>query len=203
MGKTALVDVFAERVGGRHDVLVGRGVDGRRVRDVLRTVAPTWLLQLSGVVEPADLDALRAGAVGMSAERMLREVGVALEVRTAERPVVLILEDLHHSDRSTTEVLAYLAQRRDPARLLIVGTYRPAEVASRSHPLRQVVRDLRAQNTEPATRARMARTTSSWSRSAFGSVLARARWFFGVRGSLSDPDRRQNLLNQYPLSRGR
>ena len=103
VGKTALVDVFVERLRGRHDALVGRGqcvvqigdgeaylplldafgvlgrgVDGRRVRDVLRTVAPTWLLQLPAVVEPADVEALRVGAVGMSAERMLRERWPAL-----------------------------------------------------------------------------------------------------------------------------
>jgi DNA-binding winged helix-turn-helix (wHTH) protein/predicted ATPase len=169
VGKTALLDVFLERLVDTEDVLVGRGQcveqfgegeaylplldalsglsrgpEGRRVRDVLRSVAPTWLLQLPGVEEPDDVDALRVRAVGMSADRMLREVGMALEVLSVERPVLVVLEDLHHSDRSTTELLAYVARRRDPARVLIVGTYRPAEVVSRSHPLRQVVRDLRA-----------------------------------------------------------
>jgi DNA-binding winged helix-turn-helix (wHTH) protein/predicted ATPase len=169
VGKTALVDAFVERTVDRDDGLVGRGqcveqfgegeaylplldalsgllrgLDGHRVQEVLRSAAPTWLLQLSGVVDPADVEVLRARAVGMSAERMLRELGVALELLSVERPLVLVLEDLHRSDHSTTELLAYLARRRDPARRLIVGTYRPAEVAARAHPLRQVVRDLRA-----------------------------------------------------------
>jgi predicted ATPase len=52
----------------------------------------------------------------------------ALEVLTAERPLVLVLEDLHWSDRSTLDLLAYLARRREPARMLLVGTYRPAEI---------------------------------------------------------------------------
>ena len=47
---------------------------------------------------------------------------------TADAPLVLVLEDLQWSDRSTVELLAYLAQRREPARLLVLGTYRPVEV---------------------------------------------------------------------------
>ncbi len=74
---------------------------------------------------------------------MLRELGDAVEVITAEWPLVLVCEGLHKSDRSTTELLAYLARRPDPARLLIVGTYRSPEVLAETHPLRQVVRDLR------------------------------------------------------------
>jgi predicted ATPase len=51
------------------------------------------------------------------------------------RPLVLVLEDLHWSDPSTVEALAMLARRREPARLLVVGTYRAAEVVVRDHPL--------------------------------------------------------------------
>lgn len=36
-----------------------------------------------------------------------------------------------------------LARRRAPARLLLLGTYRPAEVMGRDHPLRTVTQDLR------------------------------------------------------------
>jgi predicted ATPase len=40
------------------------------------------------------------------------------------------------------EALAYLAQRRGPARLLVLGTYRPVEMALRGHPLRGLVQEL-------------------------------------------------------------
>ena len=167
VGKTALVDAFVDSC--RDGVLVGRGqcveqfgegepylplldalsglghgFDGPLVRDVLRSTAPMWLLQLPRLVESDELESLRLRTVGVSSQRMVRELGDALEALTAERPLVLVCEDLHRSDRSTTEVLAYLARRREPARLMIVCTYRPAEVFARSHPLRQVVRDLRA-----------------------------------------------------------
>ena len=47
-----------------------------------------------------------------------------------DAPLVLVLEDLHWSDSATVDLLAMLARRRDAARLLVVGTYRPADVAA-------------------------------------------------------------------------
>ena len=73
---------------------------------------------------------------------MLRELAEALEVLTADRALVLVLEDLQWSDRSTVEALAYLAQRPEPARLLVLGTYRPVEVLLQGHPLRGMVQEL-------------------------------------------------------------
>ena len=67
-----------------------------------------------------------------------------LEALSAERPLVLMLEDLHWSDASTVEVLALLARRRDPARLLVLGTYRPVDLIVHAHPLMQVPRELAA-----------------------------------------------------------
>jgi tetratricopeptide (TPR) repeat protein len=55
---------------------------------------------------------------------------------------VLLLEDLHWSDFSTLELISAIAQRRDPARLLVVGTYRPVEVLTRDHPLRTMKQEL-------------------------------------------------------------
>src|SRR5262249_35735387 len=42
----------------------------------------------------------------------------------------------------TVECLAYLAQRREPARLLVLGTYRPVETVLQAHPLRGLVQEL-------------------------------------------------------------
>ena len=53
---------------------------------------------------------------------------LAVEALTAERPLVLVLEDLHWSDQATLALVGYLARRRAPARLLLIGTYRPVEV---------------------------------------------------------------------------
>src|SRR5262249_59646130 len=74
--------------------------------------------------------------------RMLRELAEALAVLTADTPLVLVLEDLHWSDSATVECLTYLAQRREPARLLVLGTYRPVETVLHAHPLRGLVQEL-------------------------------------------------------------
>src|SRR5207247_9277910 len=47
------------------------------------------------------------------------------------------------SDISTVNLLTYLAQRRDTARVLLLGTYRPADVVVRAHPLRGMLQELR------------------------------------------------------------
>src|SRR5215475_10996684 len=69
---------------------------------------------------------------------MLREFAEVVEALTAMRPLVLVLEDLHWSDQATLALVAYLAQRRAPARLVLLGTYRPVEVIVHGHPLQAV-----------------------------------------------------------------
>lgn len=46
----------------------------------------------------------------------------ALEVLTADRPLVLIQEDLHWSDYSTLDLISYLARQRGAAQLMLIGT---------------------------------------------------------------------------------
>ena len=75
---------------------------------------------------------------------MLRELADALEVFTRRRTLVLALEDLQWSDRSTVDLLAYLARRREPARLLIIGSVRAAELIVRQHPLHALIQEWRA-----------------------------------------------------------
>jgi predicted ATPase len=55
----------------------------------------------------------------------------------------LVLDDLHWSDVSTLDWLAYVARRRAPARLFVIGAYRPVDAVTRQHPIRVVIQDLR------------------------------------------------------------
>lgn len=73
---------------------------------------------------------------------MLRELAEAIEAYAAERLLLLVLEDLHWSDVSTLDLIAYLARRREPARLLVIGTYRPVEGLGKEHPLRTMSQEL-------------------------------------------------------------
>src|SRR4029450_9709029 len=110
---------------------------------VLRQYAPSWLVHLPALLAPEDRERLAHTTSGVTPARMLRELAEALEVLTAERSLVLILEDLHWSDRATLEWLAYVVRRRDPARLLLLGTYRPVDVIMHAPALRAIVTELR------------------------------------------------------------
>jgi len=72
----------------------------------------------------------------------VRELAEALEVLTATRPLLLVLEDLHWSDYATLDLLTYLARRSGTARFLLLGTYRPVEVLLHNHPLQTVKQEL-------------------------------------------------------------
>jgi predicted ATPase len=109
---------------------------------VLAQYAPTWLVQMSALVSTAELEVLQRKVAGATRERMLREMAEAVEALTAEWGLVLVFEDLQWSDHSTLELIAYLARRREPARLMIVGTYRPTDVVVRAHPLKGIKQEL-------------------------------------------------------------
>jgi predicted ATPase/DNA-binding winged helix-turn-helix (wHTH) protein len=166
IGKTTLVDVFL-RPFAEQDLRIGRGQcieqygageaympmleafgqlcrapGGERLIALLEQHAPTWLVQMPTLLSATAGEALQRKIQGVSRERMLRELGAALDILTAERPLVLWLEDLHWSDVATVELLALLARRREPARLLVIGTYRPVDVRLRTHPLRAVKEEL-------------------------------------------------------------
>jgi ActR/RegA family two-component response regulator len=106
---------------------------------LLHQYAPSWLVHLPALLAAEQRERLERTARVVTPTRMLRELAEALEVLTADRPLVLVLEDLHWSDRATLEWLAYVGRRRDPARLLILGTYRPVEVIVQAHPLRALL----------------------------------------------------------------
>src|SRR5947207_4625137 len=97
---------------------------------------------MPALVPEAVYDTLQRRGAGVTRERMLRELAEAVEVLSAERPLVLVLEDLHWSDMSTLDWLAFVARRREPARLLIIGAYRPFEVIVSNHSLKSVKQEL-------------------------------------------------------------
>ena len=121
---------------------LGRGPAGGEVLAVLRRYAPMWLTQLPGLVSEPEREQLQRQVQGATPARMLRECAEALAALTVDTPLVLVLEDLHWSDLSTIECLTAVAQRREAARLLVLGTYRPVETVLRTHPLRGMVQEL-------------------------------------------------------------
>lgn len=62
-------------------------------------------------------------------------------------PLILILDDLHWADRASLDLLLRLGRRLQESRILILGTYRPDEVAlgraGERHPLEKVIAELK------------------------------------------------------------
>lgn len=168
IGKTRLVQAFIDVAGADARVLVGqgqcleqygagepylpvlealgrlaRGASRERLVRLLKQHAPTWLSQMPSLVPTGEREALRIAALAVTRPRMLREMGELVEALSAEAPLLLLLEDLHWSDASTLDLVSSLAQRREPAAFLLVGTYRPTEVLSANHPLNAVKRELK------------------------------------------------------------
>jgi predicted ATPase len=121
---------------------LGREPGHERLVEVLQQYAPTWLVQLPALLDAPAYEALQRKTRGATRERMLREMAEALEVFTTEQSLVLLVEDLHWSDPSTLEFLAFVARRRQPARVCIIGTYRPVEMLTEGHPLQGVTHEL-------------------------------------------------------------
>src|SRR6185295_18186063 len=167
IGKTALVEAFLADAGEANALRIGHGQcveqygageaylpvlealgrlgrapGGERLVEILKQHAPTWLEQLPGLLTDRDVEAVRRRAEGATRGRMLRELVEALDTLTQDAPLVLLLEDLHWSDSATIDLLGMLARRREAARLLVVGTYRPADVAAAGHPLRWLPHEL-------------------------------------------------------------
>jgi DNA-binding winged helix-turn-helix (wHTH) protein/predicted ATPase len=163
IGKTVTVEAFVSEASAKDHAVVARGqciqqygageaylpileALGRLARDntltivdVLRDYAPSWLPHLPLLAPQEEA----AAHIPVTSQKMLRELADALEVYTERETLILVLEDLHWSDTATLEWLAYIARRRNPARLLIVGTYRPVEALLHKHPLRSLIAELR------------------------------------------------------------
>src|SRR5262245_32947916 len=73
---------------------------------------------------------------------MVRELCEALETITRTTALVLILEDLHWVDQSSIDLISAIARRREPAKLLVVGTIRPADLILSDSPLKTLKQDL-------------------------------------------------------------
>ncbi|MFG1655413.1 AAA family ATPase [Micromonospora chersina] len=85
---------------------------------------------------------------GGQAEFALHDaVTTALVAVAQHRPVVVVLDDLHWADPASMRLLQFATQHTWFERLLLVGTYRDAEVESGDHRLRPLLLPLTAKAT--------------------------------------------------------
>ena len=116
-----------------------RGLDDASRAQLLTPGGEELARLLPDLGEPAGR---AAPAIGASTQGRLFELALGLLGRmAAERPLVLVLEDLHWSDRSTRDLLAFLVRNLRAERIVLVATYRSDEL-HRGHPLRPFLAEL-------------------------------------------------------------
>jgi DNA-binding winged helix-turn-helix (wHTH) protein/tetratricopeptide (TPR) repeat protein len=166
IGKTSLVDAFqhltmakgvrvvrgqsVEGFGGKEAYYplfealgqLTKGSDSKDFVDTLAVQAPTWLIQFPSLIPTDHRAALERELAGATRERMVRELCEALESFTANTGLVIILEDLHWVDRSTLDFISAIARRRNAAKLMLIGTFRPADLILSDSPLKGLKQDL-------------------------------------------------------------
>jgi DNA-binding winged helix-turn-helix (wHTH) protein/predicted ATPase len=166
IGKSTLTELFVEQLRAAHPLRTAHGqcldhhgvgepylpliealtrlaggADGDDVKEILATHAPSWLAQMPSLWSRSDRGALAARGRA-TRERMMRELTEAVEAIAAKRPLLLKLEDIHWSDASTLDWLAHVARRPEPARLMLLATFRPADAAAIKAGLGGVVAEL-------------------------------------------------------------
>jgi predicted ATPase len=112
IGETDTSDLVIEKL---YSALREAGMDPDEHGPVLR-----HLLEID---DEAGLPALLSPeAVKSKAFETLRQLNIK---RSAQRPLVLVLEDLHWVDKISEEFLGFLTENLRDARILLLATYRP------------------------------------------------------------------------------
>ena len=101
------------------------------------------LAELTGVTEErgggvlGDESAIRFRTYDMASTYVRR--------RAAQRPLVVVLDDLHWADVSSLRLLVFLARQLHDTAALVIGTYRDVEVMVSDHPARPLLAELAGQ----------------------------------------------------------
>lgn len=122
--------------------LVRNSSDDGIVRQMQR-LAPSWLAQMPGLLDTLEYISLQRQTAGTPEARMLREMIDLLDALSLEKPLLLLIEDLHWSDNATVELLSRLASKREKGRIMVICTLRPADAIVKDHPARRLQLDLR------------------------------------------------------------
>lgn len=126
--------------------LVGTLISGTDLLDRGRAAAPDagWMGDMEALVQrrrtiPAD-STLQQSSLLEQTTRVLQSVA-------RERPLLLLVDDLHWADHGSINAFFHLAYRIAGSRILLLGTYRPSEVAlgreGQRHPLEPLLNELR------------------------------------------------------------
>ncbi|MFB4276686.1 AAA family ATPase [Nonomuraea sp. MTCD27] len=108
---------------------------------------------------------LPSGGATPDGFQLFDAVTSALVALSQRRPVVIVIDDLHVADPASLRLLEFAAQQTWFERLLLIGTYRDAEVEPVDHPLRDLLSPLVAKATTI--------TLTGLDRAGVGALMAR------------------------------
>ena len=128
-----------------------------------------------------EIDTLAGPARDQS--RLFEQLLAVFVSAAQEAPLVLVIEDLHWSDRSTRDFLAFLVGATRHERLMLVVSYRSDEV-QRRHPARQFVVEL--ERSGQAVRLDLSRFTRA-------EIRAQVQ---GIRDAIPEPELVDRLLER-------
>ncbi len=165
IGKTRLAEEFCESASGSATVIRGNSYEA----DVAAPFGP-WVEALRSLIEQTPdahlRDALGPGAPDIAVlmpeikrrlpdledaprfdpeserARLFQSIGAFLANAAAQKPLVIVLDDLHWCDGPSLALLEQIARRCAQQGIMIVGAYRDVEVY-RVHPLARTLAGLR------------------------------------------------------------
>ncbi len=169
IGKTSVLEDFLAELPGRGErPVIGRGRCSQRLAgdepylpilealesllhphagpgyaSVMKAAAPTWyglVAQDSAITSSSGEP--REAAPATSQERMKREFSALCQELSRTQPLILFIDDLHWADISTIDMLNYVAGRFSNTRVLVLGSYRPSDMALRGNPFLGIRNDL-------------------------------------------------------------
>ncbi len=130
IGKTSLVEKFAENIKDKANVLWG-------ACDALFTPRPLGpLYDIATQLNNGLLNLLNN-----QAERTTIFTRFLQNLQESKLPNILIIEDVHWADESTLDLIKFLGRRANRINSLFIITYRDDEISS-DHPLRFVLGDI-------------------------------------------------------------
>lgn len=121
------------------EALIGRGADlldtlvaSGPLLERAATYARTGRLEALETWLRDEVAAVRAR--GADRNRLFDAYADVVDALAVQRPLVLIVDDLHWADASSVQLFFHLARRLTGRSVLLVGAYRPEDVAAGDHP---------------------------------------------------------------------
>ncbi|MCB0211700.1 MAG: AAA family ATPase [Anaerolineae bacterium] len=126
--------------------LIGNFIPAQALQNRAETVATPetpWLKSLTTLTTSET-------SSGLEQQRIFSQFTALLKAIAAQRPILLIIEDLHWVDTASSGLLFHLSRQIAESHILIIGTYRPEEVplswTDDRHPLAGIVSEIKRQH---------------------------------------------------------